>query len=174
MKSVFGITSTWWHRTTPMTTWPPIPWTLLTQRTWTLTRECAVLFVSQVRAVMIHIALHGSWVLRMSSHPRLWWAYLSDLKSSILLIFLIFPFISYLLHSFPHFFHFLEGRSETVHSAKKGMDSLDETHSLTHWEKNLDRFWTTRIFLHRLTSVEATDHSSSSSEKMMERLNSGD
>ena len=55
--------------TTPMTTWPPRPRTPSTQRTWTLTRECAVLFVSQVRVVMIHIALHGSRVLRTSSHP---------------------------------------------------------------------------------------------------------
>ena len=73
--SVLGITSAWWHRarhqwqrdhqgycvcvvkpsTTPMTTWPPRPRTPSTQRTWTLTRECAVLlFVSQVRVVMIH------------------------------------------------------------------------------------------------------------------------
>ena len=29
------------------------------------------LFVSQVLVVMIHIALHGSRVLRMSSHPRM-------------------------------------------------------------------------------------------------------
>ena len=41
--------------TIPMTTWPPRPRTPSTQRTWTLTRECAVLlFVSQVRVVMIH------------------------------------------------------------------------------------------------------------------------
>ena len=40
---------------TPMTTWPPRRRTPPTQRTWTLTRECAVLlFVSQVRVVMIH------------------------------------------------------------------------------------------------------------------------
>ena len=32
----------------------------------------------------------------------------------------------------------------------------------THWGKNLDRYWTTRSFAHRLSSVEATDHSSSS------------
>ena len=87
--------------------------------------------VSQVRVVMIHIALHGSRVLRMSSHPRMWWAFLFDFELSILFIFLIFPFIFYLLHFLPHFFHFLEGRREPVHSAKKGMDSLDETYSLT-------------------------------------------
>ena len=74
-KSVLGIASAWWARarhqwqrdhqgycvcvvkpsTTPMTTWPPRPRTPSTQRTWTLTRECAVLlFVSQVLVVMIH------------------------------------------------------------------------------------------------------------------------
>ena len=87
-KSVLGIAYAWWNRarhqwqrdhrgycvcvvkpsTTPMTTWPPRPRTPSTQRTWTLTRECAVLFVSQVRVVMIHIALHGSRVLRTSFH----------------------------------------------------------------------------------------------------------
>ena len=37
-----------------------------------MTRECAVLlFVSQVRVVMIHIAPPGSKVLRMSSNPRM-------------------------------------------------------------------------------------------------------
>ena len=51
-KSVLGIASAWWHRTTPMTTWPPRPWTPSTQRTWTLTCECAVLFVSPVRVVI--------------------------------------------------------------------------------------------------------------------------
>ena len=35
-----------------------------------------------------------------------------------------------------HSFHFLEGRSELVHSAKKGMDSLDEAYSLTGYEPN--------------------------------------
>ena len=40
-------------------------------------------------------------------------------------------FIFYISHLLSHFFHFLEGRSEPVHSAKKGMDSLDETYSLT-------------------------------------------
>ena len=31
----------------------------------------------------------------------------------------------------------------------------------THWRKNLDRYCTKRLFLHRLSSVEATEHSSS-------------
>ena len=156
MKSVFGITSTWWHRTTPMTTWPPRPWTLSTQRAWTLTRECAVLFVSQVCAVMIHIALHGSRVLRMSSHPRMWGAYLSDLRSSILLIFLIFPFISYLLHYLPHFFHFLEGRSEPVHSAKKGY-GLSWRDPLPHrsWAQRLLPQGYLRRVLHRVSDFPA-------------------
>ena len=73
--------------TTPMTTWPPRPRTPSTQRTWTLTRECAVLlFVRQVRVVMVHIAPHGSRVLRMSSHPCM--------KCAVLLR----PWV---LHSFP-------------------------------------------------------------------------
>ena len=35
-----------------------------------------------------------------------------------------------------HFFHFLEGRSEPVHSAKKSMDSLDDSYLLTGYEPN--------------------------------------
>ena len=42
-----------------------------------------------------------------------------------------FLFILYLSHFLSHIFHVLEGRSEPVHSAKKGMDSFDETYSLT-------------------------------------------
>ena len=91
-KSVLGITSAWWHRTTPMTTWPPRPWTPTTQRTWTLTRESAVLFVGQVRVVMIHIALRGSrlncvaHVISsthvMSVSPRPWSPFSSSSSSS--------------------------------------------------------------------------------------------
>ena len=68
-KSVFGITSAWWHRARHE--WQrdhQDPGTPSTQRTWTLTRECAVLlFVSQVRVVMIHIAPHGSSVAHVIS-----------------------------------------------------------------------------------------------------------
>ena len=59
-----------------------------------------------------------------------------DLESSIPFYLLIFSFISYLLHFLLHFFHFLEGRSEPVHSAKKGMGSLDDSYSLTGYEPN--------------------------------------
>ena len=72
---------------------------------------------------------HDSSVLRMPSR-------FSSTLISILFFFLIFPCISYLLHFLPHFFHFLEGRSEPVHSAKKGMDSLDDSYSLTGYEPN--------------------------------------
>ena len=61
---------------------------------------------------MIHIAPHGSrccachlihaWSVRFSF----------DFESSIPFYFLIFPFILYLLHFLPHFFHFREGRNE--------------------------------------------------------------
>ena len=54
---------------------------------------------------------------------------LSSPLSSILFYFLVFSFISYLLHFHLHFFHFLEGRSEPVHFAEKGMDSLEEEKS---------------------------------------------
>ena len=57
-----------------------------------------------------------------------------DLESSIPFLFLILSFISYLLHFLPHFFHFFEGRSEPVHSAKKEMDSTDESYFLTGYE----------------------------------------
>ena len=47
-KSVLGIKSAWWHCTTPRTTWPP------------KTKVRSFFFFTQVRVVMIHIALHGS------------------------------------------------------------------------------------------------------------------
>ena len=119
-----------------MTTWQPRLRAPSTQRTWTVTCECAVLFVSQVLVVIDSHCTAWLKVLRMSSHPRMWWAFLDHLESSILFILLIFPFIFYLLHFLPHFFHFLEGRSELVHSAKKGMDSLDNSYSLTGYEPN--------------------------------------
>ena len=69
----------------------------------------------------------------------------SSILISIIFHFLIFPFIFYLLHFFPQFFHFLEGRSEPVHSAKKGMDSLDESYSHTGCEPNAYDFKETSV-----------------------------
>ena len=40
----------------------------------------------------------------------------------------------------------------------------------TYWGKNLDRYWTTRLFAHRLFSVEETDQSSSSWQSVSGRL----
>ena len=57
-----------------------------------------------------------------------------DLESSIPFQFLIFSFILNLLHFLLHFFHYLEGRSKPVHSALKGMDSLDDSYLLTVWD----------------------------------------
>ena len=122
-NSTLGIASAWWNRATrratPMTTWPPRPRAPSTQRTWTSTRECAVLlFASQVLVVMIH-TLHRmaqgccachlihAWIARFSF----------DFESSIPFFFLIFPFILDLLHFLLHFFHYLEGRSNPVYSA---------------------------------------------------------
>ena len=166
-KSVLCIASAWWNRarhkwhrdhrgycvcvvkpsTTPMTTWPPRPRTPSTQRTWT-----AVLLVSQVRVVMIHIALHGSSVAyvipcMMSVSLRPW-----------VLHSLVFPHlpIHLFLHFLPRFFRFLEGRSEPVHSAEKGMDSLDETYSLTVNEPNAyDLKGDLRRNLHRVPDLTA-------------------
>ena len=59
-----------------------------------------------------------------------------DLESSIPFYFLIFSFTLYLLHFLLHFFHYLDGRSKPVHSALKGMDSLDDSHLLTGYEPN--------------------------------------
>ena len=53
-----------------------------------------------------------------------------DLESSISFYFSIFSFILYLLH----FFHYLESRSEPVHSALKDMDFLDDSYLLTAYE----------------------------------------
>ena len=53
--------------------------------------------------------------------------------------------LPYLQHFLPHFFHFLEGRSKPVHSAEKGMDSLDETYSLTGYDPNAYDFKETYV-----------------------------
>ena len=63
-----------------------------------------------------------------------WWAYLFDLESSIPFYFLIFSFISNLLHFLLHFFHNLEGSSNTAYFAWKDMDSLDDSYLLTGYE----------------------------------------
>ena len=63
-----------------------------------------------------------------------WWAYLFDLESSIPFYFLIFSFISNLLQSLLHFFHNLEGSSNTAYSAKKEMESYDESYLPTGYE----------------------------------------
>ena len=104
--------------TTPMTTWPPRPRTPSTQRALTLTRECAVLlFVSPVLVVMIH-TLHRMAQGCCASHLIHAWSvrFSIDLESSILFFFFIFSFILYLLDFLLHFSHYLEGRSEPVHS----------------------------------------------------------
>ena len=60
--------------TTQMTTWPARPRTPSTQRTWTSTRECAVLLVvSQVLVVMIHTLHHLAQVcLVRACHVHTW------------------------------------------------------------------------------------------------------
>ena len=100
------------------------------------------LFVRFVSS-LIHIAPHGSRVLRKSSHPRMWWAFLFDLESFILFILQIIPFI------------FISGTSSRTSSTslravaslctppKRVMDSLDDSYSLTsqgsilHWAEIL-------------------------------------
>ena len=97
--------------TTPMTTRPPRPRTPSTRRTWTLTRECAVLlFVSQVLVVMIH-TLHPLAQGCCACHLIHAWSvrFSFDLESSIPFYFFIFSFILYLLH---FLLHYLRGRSK--------------------------------------------------------------
>ena len=55
-----------------------------------------------------------------------------DFESSIPFYFLIFSF-------FRHFFHYFEGRSKPVHSAWKGMDSLDDSYLLTLLVKTIHK-----------------------------------
>ena len=50
--------------------------------------------------------------------------------------YLIFSFILYLSLFFLYFFHFLEGRSEPLHSASKGLDSRHDFRSFTGCEPN--------------------------------------
>ena len=167
-KSVLGITSAWWHRarhqwqrdyqgycvwvgkpsTTPMT---PRPRTPSTERTWTLTRECAVLLiVSQVLVVVIH-TLHRLAQGCCACHLIHTWSvrFSFGFESSIPFYFLIFSFILYLLHFLLHFFHYFEGRSEPVHSASKGMDSLDDSYLRTGYEPNAYDFKETHVESYR-------------------------
>ena len=103
-----------------------------TQRTWTLTRECAVLFVSQVLVVMTHTQHRMAQGCRACHLIHAWSLRFSlDLESSIPFCFLIFPFILNLLHFFTHFFHYLEGRSNPAYFAWKDMDSLEESNLLS-------------------------------------------
>ena len=76
-----------------MTAWPPRPRTHSTQRTWTLTRECAVLlFVSQVLVVMIHTKYRMAQGYCACHNIHVWSVRLSDdFESSIPFYFLIFP-----------------------------------------------------------------------------------
>ena len=92
---------TWYYvcvvkpNTTSTTTWPPRPRTPSTQRTWTLTREWAVLLiVSQVLVAMIH-TLHRMAQRCCACHLIHAWSvrFSFDLETSIPFNFHIFPFI---------------------------------------------------------------------------------
>ena len=78
---------------------------------------------------------------------------------SILFYFHIFPFILYLLHFLLHSFHYLAGRSEPVHSAKQGMDSLDDSDFLKGMSPTLT---TSRRLTSSPTQSPRSHHSSPS------------
>ena len=149
-NSTLGIASAWWNRatrrTTPMTTWPPRPRALSAQRTWTSTRELMHAWshvrISQVLVVMICTPHRGSSLTcaRLSCHPCMQWSFLFDFELSISSnFFFFFSFIFNLLQSLLHFFHNLEGSSNTAYFAWKEMDSTDEACLLTGYEpKNYD------------------------------------
>ena len=63
-------------------------------------------------------------------------AVLFDLESTVPVYVLIFSFILHLLHFLLHFFHNLEGSSNSVYSANKVMGSTDEFYSLSGYEPN--------------------------------------
>ena len=91
-----------------------------------------------------HIVSLGSRVLRMSSHPRMKCAGLGRPWVLHSLLFLIFSFIPDLLHFLPHFFHFLEGRSNTASFAWKEMGSIADSYLLTfsrHHEPTQTRWY---------------------------------
>ena len=73
----------------------------------------------------------------LSYHPCMQWAFLSDFELSIPSNFLFSSFILDLLHFLLHFFHCLEGSTNTAYFAWKEMDSLDDTHLLT----DCSSFW---------------------------------
>ena len=143
-NSTLGIASAWWNRatrrTTPMTTWPPRPRAPSTQRTWTSTREwctrepmCAW-SSSQVLVVMICTPHRGSSCARLSCHPCMQWVCLFDSELSIPSNFLFFSFSFNLLHLLMYLIHNLQGSSNTAYSAKKEMDSTDESYLHTGYE----------------------------------------
>ena len=81
----------------------------------------------------------GSSCARLSCHPCMQLASLFDFELSIPSNFLFFSFSFNLLQSLLHFFHNLEGSSNTAYSAKKEMESYDESYLPTGYEpKNYD------------------------------------
>ena len=67
------------------------------------------------------------------SCPYMQCVFLFDFELSIPSNFLFSTFILNLLHFLLHFFHYLEGRSNTAYFAWKEMDSTDESFLLTHF-----------------------------------------
>ena len=86
-----------------------------------------------------HHIVAQAWLVRVISCPYMKWAFLFDFELSIPSNFLFFSFIFNLLHFLLHFFHNLEGSSNTAYFAWKEMDSTDESYFPTGYEpKNYD------------------------------------
>ena len=133
-KSVLGISSAWWNRARNQ--WQrdhqdPEHLQHSAHEHWHVSAQFSFLLVRFLSSwfTLHHMAqgccafhLIHAWSVRFSF----------DFESSIPFYFLIFSF-------FRHFFHYLEGRSKPVHSAWKGMDSLDDSYLLTLLVKTIHK-----------------------------------
>ena len=99
--------------------------------TWQVNVHVVFLLVRVVVILTHGTPLCVAQVVRVfvSSHPCMKWASLFDFELSIPSNFLFFSFSHNLLQSLLHFFYNLEGSSNTAHSAKKEMESYDESYS---------------------------------------------
>ena len=143
--TIKGIASAWWKpSTTPMTTWTKIQTDFHTKHMKLYTWHehvfspfvCSVLFC--LRQHIMSCTPHRGSSFTCARHLMVitWWAHLFDLESSIPFHCLIFSFILNLLHFPLHFFHYIEGSSNTAYFAWKEMDSLDDSCLLTGYEPN--------------------------------------
>ena len=134
-NSTFGIAFAWWHRARHQ--WQrdhqdPEHLPHSAHEHWHVSAQFSCLLVRFLSSWFTHCTwLKFHLCASSHGHPCTQWACLFDLESSTPFYFLIFSFILNLLHFLLHFFHYLEGSSNTAYFAWKEMDSLDDSYLFT-------------------------------------------